>query len=395
MAISLMENGSYKVNVYMGADASRYVAYADSKHEAEILETEAKLKKLKGEVKKKKGSYTFKEVYQMWWNKKYTVTQHHEQSTLDRTKTCFEKRILPYLGDIPINKITYDLLEDTQILWAFGNEEKGIKPYANYKHCVSYTKQVLRYALVKGYLQKNPYDFLEMPVNADLKNKKEEKRQQKYYSKELIQQVLTLMKQEYGIRDFTLLSLVYQLGAAKGEIYPLVWSDVDFKNKTISLMHKLVKNKATGKYERVKGMKNSYRFRTIPVADSVIDLLAKWKKVQFNELQQVNIFPTDDQFIFTYTTQKGELNQPLHPDYLNNKLDALTKKFGLSKITPHGLRHTFVSDLLNNGVDDLIVKSLVGHAETSEITRNVYGHVNPEVQKETVKHLEDYRQKTS
>lgn len=395
MAISLMENGSYKVNVYMGADASRYVAYADSKHEAEILETEAKLKKLKGEVKKKKGSYTFKEVYQMWWNKKYTVTQHHEQSTLDRTKTCFEKRILPYLGGIPINKITYDLLEDTQILWAFGNEEKGIKPYANYKHCVSYTKQVLRYALVKGYIQKNPYDLLEMPVNADLKNKKEEKRQQKYYSKELIQQVLTLMEQEYGVQDHTLLSLIYQLGAAKGEIYPLVWSDIDFKNKTISLMHKLVKNKATGKYERVRGMKNSYRFRTIPVADSVIDLLAKWKKVQFNELQQVNIFPTDDQFIFTYTTQKGELNQPLHPDYLNNKLDALSKKFGLSKITPHGLRHTFVSDLLNNGVDDLIVKSLVGHAETSEITRNVYGHVNPEVQKETVKHLEDYRQKTS
>ena len=34
----------------------------------------------------------------MWWDKKYTVTQHHEQSTLDRTKTCFEKRILPYLG---------------------------------------------------------------------------------------------------------------------------------------------------------------------------------------------------------------------------------------------------------------------------------------------------------
>ncbi|MEY8445751.1 hypothetical protein AALA44_06240 [Enterococcus ratti] len=46
-------------------------------------------------------------------------------------------------------------------------------------------------------------------------------------------------------------------------------------------------------------------------------------------------------------------------------------------------------------MDDLIVKSLVGHSETSEITQNVYGHVNPKVQKETVKHLDDYRQKTS
>ncbi|WP_288362463.1 tyrosine-type recombinase/integrase [uncultured Enterococcus sp.] len=59
------------------------------------------------------------------------------------------------------------------------------------------------------------------------------------------------------------------------------------------------------------------------------------------------------------------------------------------------MRHTFVNDLLNNGVDALIVKSLVGHAETSEITRNIYEHANPEIQKETVNHLEDYRQKTS
>lgn len=198
-----------------------------------------------------------------------------------------------------------------------------------------------------------------MPVNADLKNKKRK-------------------------------------AATKGEMYPLVWSsDVDFKNKTISLIHKLVKNKEIGKYEHVKEMKTSYRFRIIPVADSVIDLLATWKKSQFKELQQVNIFPTDDQFIFTYTTQKGELNPPLHTDYLNNKFDAFSKKSGLLKITPHGLQHIFVSDLLNNGVDDMIVKSLVSHAETSEITQNVYGHVNSEIQKETVKHLDDYRQKTS
>lgn len=390
-----MKNGTYKVNVYMGANASRYVEYADTKQEAEIMEAEAKLKKMRGEVKKKKGIYTFKEVYTMWWNKKYTITQHHEQTTLDRTETCFKTKILPLLGDKQINKITYDLLEDTQITWAFGDEKKGIKPYANFKHCVSYTKQVLRYALVKGYIQTNPYDLLEMPVNVDLKNKKEEKRQQKYYSKELVQQTLALMKEDFGNQEYTLFSLVYQLGASKGEIYPLIWSDVDFENKTISLMHKLVKDKKTGKQTRVKGMKNNYRFRTIPVTDSVINLLKEWKVQQFKELQQVDIFQTENQFIFTYTTQEGELNQPLHTDYLNNKLTALAKKHKITKITPHGLRHTFVSDLLNNGVDDLIVKSLVGHAETSEITRAVYGHVNPDVQKETVKHLDDYRQEIS
>ncbi|MFD2386367.1 tyrosine-type recombinase/integrase [Enterococcus rivorum] len=111
MAIKKMNNGKYKVNVYMGAGFSRFVAYADSKEEAMILEQEAKLQKLKGEFKKKKGDYTFKEVYEMWWKKKYIVTKHHEQSTLDRTKSVFRLHILPYLGDKKIKHVSFDILE--------------------------------------------------------------------------------------------------------------------------------------------------------------------------------------------------------------------------------------------------------------------------------------------
>ncbi|GEB30062.1 hypothetical protein ECA02_31570 [Enterococcus casseliflavus] len=49
----------------------------------------------------------------------------------------------------------------------------------------------------------------------------------------------------------------------------------------------------------------------------------------------------------------------MHPDYLNYNLNTLSKKLGHSKITPHGLRHTFVSDFLNNGVDDIITTKFI------------------------------------
>jgi len=52
----------------------------------------------------------------------------------------------------------------------------------------------------KGYISKKPYVLLDMPVKVNLKNKNEEKRQQKYYSKELIQHVLTLMNEEFRVR---------------------------------------------------------------------------------------------------------------------------------------------------------------------------------------------------
>ncbi|EGO2633476.1 tyrosine-type recombinase/integrase [Enterococcus faecalis] len=108
-------------------------------------------------------------------------------------------------------------------------------------------------------------------------------------------------------------------------------------------------------------------------------------------MARFGIHPEKHQLLFTYTTQKGELNQPLHPDYLNNKLNALERKYGLPHIVPHGLRHTFVSDLLNEGIDELVIKSLVGHAETSNITRNVYGHAKSDKQVETMKLLEEIR----
>lgn len=394
MAIQKMDNGKYKVNVYMGAGMSRFVAYADTKMEAQIMEQEAKLQKLKGEAKKKKGDYTFEEVYQIWWKKKYIVTKHHEQSTLSRTKDIFRLHILPYIGDKKIKKVSFDILENLQILWAFGDDEKGIKPYANFKVCVSYTKQVMKYALLKGYIAINPYELLEMPVNESLKQKKEQKRQQKYYSVETIQKSLQLMKKEHGFQNYVLLTLTYYLGATKGEIYPLVWEDIDFEQSVVSMSHKLVKNPETKKYERVRGMKNGYRFRDVPVSSSILALLKEWKEKQKRELEKLDLKQTGKQFLFTYVNQRGEINQPLHTDWLNNKLNQLEKKYGLPHILPHGLRHTFVSDLLNQGVDGLIIKSLVGHAETSNMIRDVYGHANIDTKIQTIQQLEQFRKKT-
>lgn len=391
MAIQEMDNGKYKVNVYMGAGFSRFVSYADTKNEALIMEQEAKLQKLKGEVKKKKGDYTFEEVYKIWWQKKYIVTKHHEQSTLDRTESIFRLHILPYLGTKKIKAVSFDILESIQILWAFGDKEKKIKPYTNFKFCVSYTKQVMKYALLKGYISSNPYDLLEMPVNEALKRKKENKRQQKYYSVETVQQSLELMKKEHGFQNYVLLALTYYLGATKGEIYPLVWADIDFKKQLISLSHKLVKNPETKRYERVRGMKNGYRFRDVPINETIVNLLREWKQKQAVELKQLNIKQTQQQFLFTYVNQKGDVNQPLHTDWLNYKLNQLEKKYSLPHIIPHGLRHTFVSDLLNQGIDGLIIKSLVGHAETSNMIRDVYGHTNDQTKIDTLKLLEEYR----
>jgi len=392
MAIEKMKSGKFKVNVYMGTGYSRYVDYANTEKEAEILELEAKLRKARKEGKRKTGDYTFEEVYVMWWKKKYSL-QGLEEITLDRTETIFRIQILPHLGSLKVKKISLDIIEDFQILLAFGDEARGIKPFANYKICISYAKQVMKYALLKGYILSNPFDLLELPVNKALKQKKEAKRNEKYYSAGDIQKTLAFMKQDYGCQAYTLLSLIHHLGATKGELYPLAWEDIDFNRKTISLSHKLVKNKTTGKRERVKGMKNRYRFRDVPMSDKVISLLRKWKKQQATELWKIGIQQTPQQLLFTCTTKDGEQNQPLGIDWINNRLREIATRYDLPHILPHGLRHTFVSDMMNNGgADLLIVQSLVGHVENSKVTREVYGHANEKAKIEAIRSLEGYRE---
>ncbi|EHL2501965.1 tyrosine-type recombinase/integrase [Enterococcus faecalis] len=229
-------------------------------------------------------------------------------------------------------------------------KKRNIFPYSGYKKLVSYIKQVMRYAERKEIVKINPFELLQLPINAEFKKQAEQRRKEKFYSKEAIKQSLYFICKHYGLQEYTLLALTYSIGAGKGEIYPLIWKDIDFDNMTIQLEHKLLKNKKTGLHTRVLGAKNDYRLRDILISSELVALLKEWKMEQFRQLQEVGIFQSNEQFLFTYTTQKGLINQPLRPNYLNNKLDRLELKYGLLHITPHGLRHTYISDLINSDI---------------------------------------------
>ncbi len=70
-------------------------------------------------------------------------------------------------------------------------------------------------------------------------------------------------------------------------------------------------------------------------------MLQDWKVQQKNELAKFNIIQTNKQFVFTYIDTKGNVNKPLHPDYLNYRMNAIRKRHAnLAPATPHKLRHT-------------------------------------------------------
>lgn len=53
------------------------------------------------------------------------------------------------------------------------------------------------------------------------------------------------------------------------------------------------------------------------------NLIFQWKEEQVVDLKRINIIPTTEQLLFTYTERTGELNQLVHIDYLNYCINSI------------------------------------------------------------------------
>ena len=148
-----------------------------------------------------------------------------------------------------------------------------------------------------------------------------------------------------GCRDHLIIELLYTTGIRRQELIDLKIQNIDYSNKRI----------------KVLGKRNKERY--IPLISSTIESIDKYLKYR-NELK--NIKSNDMLFL----TSKGK-------SIYDNLVYRITKKYFTgfstkSKKSPHILRHSFATHLLNNGADLNSVKDLLGH--TSLAATQVYSN---------------------
>ncbi len=141
-----------------------------------------------------------------------------------------------------------------------------------------------------------------------------------------------------GKRDRLILELFYFTGMRLSELINLKNTDVDFSNSTILVLGK--RNKE----------------RLIPLT---ADMLKK--------IKELSTFGSS-QYLFTSDKEKQISTKQVYR--LVNKYLAMVTS--LDKKSPHILRHTFATHLLNNGADINAIKELLGHANLS--ATQVYTH---------------------
>lgn len=154
-----------------------------------------------------------------------------------------------------------------------------------------------------------------------------------------------------GERDKLIINLFYSAGLRLSELIQLKVSDIDTYNQQI----------------KVLGKRNKERI--IPVSNEIINqinthLLHKSSKGYLNEM--------------LFCTNKG---QNLYPRLVYNIIhEKLALVSSLKKKSPHVLRHTYATHLLNNGADLNAIKELLGHSSLA--ATQVYTHNSIERLKE-------------
>ena len=186
-------------------------------------------------------------------------------------------------------------------------------------------------------------NIVENNVFHNVKNPKLEKKLPNYLNYNEMEELLESIdiSTSEGLKRRLLIEMFYSTGCRVSEMINVKISDIDFTNKTIRIMGK-------GSKERIVYFGD--------YASKYLD----------NYLSKVKC----DKYLFT--NKKGE---KLTINEVEQIVKDIMKHISIkTHVTPHTLRHTFATHLLNNGADIKTVQELLGHANLS--TTGIYTHVS-------------------
>jgi len=252
--------------------------------------------------------------------------------------------ILEFNNYVILNKINYSNIsyDDVKKYLLFLYNKNNSKSTVSRK--LSSLRSFYNYLYRKEIVINNPFSFVRSP--------KKEKKLPKYVNYEDINIIFSSIKidNKIGQRDKLIFELFYSTGIRLSELCSIKISDIDFEKRNIRIVGK-------GNKERIV-FYGDY-------CDEILDIYLNdgRKKLMLNKEHDYLVVNNRGSKIQTRVVQ--------------NMVEKILKRVCLKKhITPHTLRHTFATHLLNEGCDMITVQELLGHSSLN--TTQIYTHVSNE-----------------
>lgn len=208
---------------------------------------------------------------------------------------------------------------------------------------LSAVKSFFKFLIKQGAVKTNPGKLIKTP--------KYEKTVPSFLTVDQIQTVFDFFDDRIpaDARDKAILELFYGSGIRLSELVGLDFSNVNFSNQTISVLGKGAKQ------------------RIIPIGEKAINALKHYHSVRDQIITSGS--SGDGQAVFI--GKNGKRITPLAVQRMIKKV--LTRVSDAHQLSPHIVRHSFATHLLDNGADLRAVKDLLGHENLS--TTQIYTHI--------------------
>ncbi|MFN2491826.1 MAG: site-specific tyrosine recombinase XerD [Pyrinomonadaceae bacterium] len=220
--------------------------------------------------------------------------------------------------------------------WIAQLSREGLAP-SSVARAVSAARGFFRFLMLDGHIKHHPAEDLDTPQKFSYLPK--------FLTEDEIDRLFSTpdVSTEEGVRDRAMLELMYAAGLRVSELISLKQTQIDVHAGVVNCFG--------------KGSKE----RRVPIGKTAIHWLQQYAAVRaaYGRAAYPNLF-----------LNRGK---PLTRQLAWSMIKSYAEKIGLPNVSPHTLRHSFATHLLQHGADSRSVQALLGHSDIS--TTQIYTHI--------------------
>lgn len=366
-------DGLIKSKVYLGNGKYKYL-YAHTEKELDAKVQEVKIQLGKGiDVSAQRDSF------ESWANRWLKTKKLEVSEKRYKAYAAHVSRLEP-LYNIPISKIRMSDIQDIII----DNSELSTYTLTSIKNTA---KQIFDLAINNRVIDYNPAISVKIP---------QKKNEEKVIERRALTETERSWIEETPHRAQTAAMIMMYAGLRRGEVIPLLWSDIDLENKTINVNKsaKVVDGKLTVVHGKAK---TADSIRVVYIPQKLVDYLKTCKRENLLVVvSSKNKIHTEQSWRSMWDSYLSELN--FKYGNFDNIIDFKKPKsrfapvkipMVIPHITPHWLRHTFITLMYLSGVDVMTAMQQAGHSNI-QTTMAIYTHLDKEHKQKSINKMDAY-----